>query len=161
MIGASKAERRQLTVRFCDLQSPTALSQQLDLEELRGVIRSYQDVCAGAVVRFDGYVAKYLGDGLDPDLLWLPSGPRGRPTTSSTWRFSDLEDMAKEYYAALDSSAGTQLDGVSGDRVLGLVAQAMGEDDGAVQHFEAPWPSAAKQVSDPSWPRLTATTGIR
>ena len=87
VIGASKAERRQLTVRFCDLQSPTALSQQLDLEELRGVIRSYQDVCAGAVVRFDGYVAKYLGR--DPDLLWLPSGPRGRPTTSSTWRFSD------------------------------------------------------------------------
>lgn len=46
--------------------------------------------------------------------------------------------MAKEYYAALNSSAGTQLDGVSGDRVLGLVAQAMGEDDGAAQHFEAP-----------------------
>ena len=89
VIGASKADRRQLTVRFCDLQSPKVLSQQLDLEELRGVIRSYQDVCAGAVVRFDGYVAKYLGDGLDPDLLWLPSGPRGRPTTSSTWRFSD------------------------------------------------------------------------
>ena len=39
--------------------------------------------------------------------------------------------MAKEYYTALDSSAGTQLDGVSGDRVLGLVAQTMGEDDGA------------------------------
>ena len=69
--------------------------------------------------------------------------------------------MAKEYYAALNSSAGTQLDGVSGDRVLGLVAQAMGEDDEAVQHYEAPWPSAAKQVSDPSWSRLTATTGIR
>jgi len=63
VIGASKAERRQLTVRFCDLQSPTAISQQPDLEELRGVIRSYQDVCAGAVVRFDGYVANYLGDG--------------------------------------------------------------------------------------------------
>ena len=66
VIGASKAEHRQLTVRFCDLRSPTALSQQLDLEELRGVIRSYQDVCAGAVVRFDGYVAKYLGDPPDP-----------------------------------------------------------------------------------------------
>ena len=69
--------------------------------------------------------------------------------------------MAKEYYAALDSSPGIQLDGVSSDRVLGLVAQTMGEDDGAVKHFEAPWPSAAKQVSDRSWPRLTATTGIR
>ena len=69
--------------------------------------------------------------------------------------------MAKEYYAALDLSAGAQLDGVSGDRVLGLVAQAMDEDDWAVQHFEAPWPSAAKQISDPSWPRLTATIRIR
>ena len=46
--------------------------------------------------------------------------------------------MAKEYYAALDSSAGTQLDGVSGDRVLGLVAQAMGEDDGAAHTLRPP-----------------------
>ena len=43
-----EAERRQLTVMFCDLQGSTALSQQLDPEELRDVIRSYQEVCAGA-----------------------------------------------------------------------------------------------------------------
>ncbi|PKB80189.1 MAG: hypothetical protein BZY88_09425 [SAR202 cluster bacterium Io17-Chloro-G9] len=49
---------------FCDLQGSTALSQQLDPEELREVIRSYQEVCAGAVSRFDGHIAKYLGDGL-------------------------------------------------------------------------------------------------
>ena len=61
---ASEAERRQLTVMFCDLQGSTALSQQLDPEELRDVIRSYQEVCAGAVTRFEGYIAKYLGDGL-------------------------------------------------------------------------------------------------
>ena len=58
------AERRQLTVMFCDLQGSTALSQQLDPEDLRDVIRSYQEVCAGAVGRFDGHIAKYLGDGL-------------------------------------------------------------------------------------------------
>ena len=46
--------------------------------------------------------------------------------------------MAKEYYAALESSAGTQLDGVSGDRVLGLVAQAMGEDDGLSNTLRPP-----------------------
>ena len=137
VIGASKAERRQLTVRFCDLQSPTALSQQLDLEELRGVIRSYQDVCAGAVVRFNGYVAKYLGDRI---LIYFgyPQAHEDDPQRAALGGLAILEDMAKEYYAALDSSAGTQLDGVSGDRVLGLVAQAMGEDDGAAQHFEAP-----------------------
>ena len=49
---------------FCDLQGSTALSQQLDPEELRDVIRSYQEVCAGAVAQFDGHIAKYLGDGL-------------------------------------------------------------------------------------------------
>ena len=61
---APEAERRQLTVMFCDLQGSTALSQQLDPEELRDVIRGYQEVCAGAVGRFEGHIAKYLGDGL-------------------------------------------------------------------------------------------------
>ena len=63
-VTAPEAERRQLTVMFCDLQGSTALSQQLDPEELRDVIRSYQEVCAGAVAQFDGHIAKYLGDGL-------------------------------------------------------------------------------------------------
>ena len=63
-VGPPDAERRQLTVMFCDLQGSTALSQQLDPEDLRDVIRSYQEVCANAVGRFEGYIAKYLGDGL-------------------------------------------------------------------------------------------------
>ena len=50
---ASDAERRQLTVMFCDLQGSTALSQQLDPEILRDVIRGYQEVCAGAVALRD------------------------------------------------------------------------------------------------------------
>jgi len=64
LASAPEAERRQLTVMFCDLQGSTALSQQLDPEDLRDVIRGYQEVCAGAVGRFDGHIAKYLGDGL-------------------------------------------------------------------------------------------------
>ncbi len=58
------AERRQLTVMFADLVGSTELSQCLDPEELRDVIRVYQDACAGAVSRYDGYVARYVGDGL-------------------------------------------------------------------------------------------------
>ncbi|NOT56629.1 MAG: AAA family ATPase [Deltaproteobacteria bacterium] len=57
-------ERRQLTVMFCDVVGSTALSTQLDPEELREVIRAYQKVCAAAIARFEGYLAKYLGDGL-------------------------------------------------------------------------------------------------
>ena len=59
-----EAERRQLTVMFCDLVGSTALSEQLDPEELREVVRAYQELCAGVIRRFGGYIAQYLGDGL-------------------------------------------------------------------------------------------------
>ncbi len=58
------AERRQLTVMFCDLVGSTALSTRLDPEDMRKVIRSYQDACSGAVARYDGFVAKFMGDGV-------------------------------------------------------------------------------------------------
>jgi len=58
------AERRQLTVMFCDLVGSTALSERLDPEDLRGVMRAYQDSCAAAIQRFDGHIAQTLGDGL-------------------------------------------------------------------------------------------------
>src|SRR5262249_58502657 len=58
------AERRQLTVLFCDLVDSTALAGQLDPEELRTVVRAYQEVCAKVIARFDGHIAQYLGDGL-------------------------------------------------------------------------------------------------
>src|SRR5713101_6476611 len=62
--GAPEAERRQLTVMFCDLVGSTLLSQQLDPEELRTVLLAYQEACAQAIRRFDGYLARYLDDGL-------------------------------------------------------------------------------------------------
>ena len=58
------AERRQLTVLFCDLVDSTALAGQLDPEELRAVVRAYQETCAKVIARFDGHIAQYLGDGL-------------------------------------------------------------------------------------------------
>jgi class 3 adenylate cyclase/tetratricopeptide (TPR) repeat protein len=58
------AERRQLTVLFCDLAGSTALSGRLDPEDMREVIRSYQDACSGVVVRYDGFIAKFMGDGM-------------------------------------------------------------------------------------------------
>src|SRR5712691_7107890 len=57
-------ERRQLTVMFCDLVGSTALSTQLDPEELRAVIQAYRETCATVIRRFDGHLAKYIGDGL-------------------------------------------------------------------------------------------------
>src|SRR5262245_31359094 len=56
------AERRQLTVMFCDLVDSTALSAQLDPEDLREVIRQYQETCTTVIQRYEGYIAQHLGD---------------------------------------------------------------------------------------------------
>jgi hypothetical protein len=58
------AERRQLTVMFCDLVGSTALASQLDPEDLREVIGAYHRAVAEIVAGFDGFVAKYMGDGV-------------------------------------------------------------------------------------------------
>src|SRR5215468_9324365 len=59
-----EAERRQLTVMFCDLVDSTKLSSQLDPEDLREVVQAYQQTCTDVIERYDGYVAQLLGDGL-------------------------------------------------------------------------------------------------
>ncbi len=60
----AQAERRQLTVMFCDLVGSTDLSGQLDPEDLREVVRAYQKTAEEIIRRFDGHIAQYLGDGL-------------------------------------------------------------------------------------------------
>src|SRR5262249_33241102 len=61
---AHDAERRQLTVMFCDLVDSTRLASQLDPEDYRTVVRAYQQTCAAVIQPFDGHIAQYLGDGL-------------------------------------------------------------------------------------------------
>jgi len=61
---ADEAERRQITVMFCDLADSTSLSGRLDPEDLRELIRAYQQVAGAVIQRFDGHVAQYLGDGV-------------------------------------------------------------------------------------------------
>ena len=68
---ALSAERRQLTVVFCDLVGSTALSGELDPEDLRGVIGAYNRCCTELIERNGGFVAKYMGDGV----LALSAGP--------------------------------------------------------------------------------------
>jgi class 3 adenylate cyclase/predicted ATPase len=58
------AERRHLTVLFCDLVGSTELSTRLDPEDMRDVLRDYQNACSRVVTHYDGYVAKFMGDGV-------------------------------------------------------------------------------------------------
>jgi class 3 adenylate cyclase/predicted ATPase len=60
----AEAERRQLTVMFCDLVGSTALAARLDPEDLREVIGAYHRRVAKVVGRYDGFIAKYMGDGV-------------------------------------------------------------------------------------------------
>src|SRR5215470_18314272 len=60
----AEAERRQLTVMFCDLVGSTALSARLDPEDLRGIITAYHGCCTELVEHNGGFVAKYIGDGV-------------------------------------------------------------------------------------------------
>ncbi len=62
--ASGDAERRQVTVLFCDMVGSTELSGRVDPEILGGLIRRYQDAVAGAIGRFGGYVAKFMGDGV-------------------------------------------------------------------------------------------------
>jgi class 3 adenylate cyclase len=61
---SADAERRQLTVMFCDLVGSTALSTRFDPEDLREVISAYQRAVTEVVTGFDGFVARYMGDGV-------------------------------------------------------------------------------------------------
>ena len=63
-------ERRHLSVLFCDLVGSTAIAAQLDPEEWRETIAGYHRAAAAAITRFDGYVAKYLGDGVMAYFGW-------------------------------------------------------------------------------------------
>ncbi|MDH3467638.1 MAG: AAA family ATPase [Gammaproteobacteria bacterium] len=63
-LPAASAERRHLTVVFVDLVGSAEMSAILDPEEMRELLAAYQDSCADVVTRFDGYIARYVGDGI-------------------------------------------------------------------------------------------------
>ena len=63
-VAGSAAERRHLTVLFCDLVGSASLSEQMDPEDFRDLLAAYQDTCATVVNHYDGVVARYVGDGL-------------------------------------------------------------------------------------------------
>jgi class 3 adenylate cyclase len=69
MARVAEAEHRQLTVMFVDLVGSTALASKLDPEDLREMIGSYHRWVADTISRFEGFVAKYMGDGV---LVYFP-----------------------------------------------------------------------------------------
>src|SRR6516225_569479 len=77
LVSGPEAERRQLTLMFCDLVGSTPLASRFDPEDLSEIIRTYHRTVADAIGRFDGFVAKYMGDGV---LTYFGSRRRMRMT---------------------------------------------------------------------------------
>ena len=63
-LAEAAGERRQLTVMFCDLIGSTALGEKLDPEDLRSLLHAYRTLCGDVIARYDGFVARYVGDGI-------------------------------------------------------------------------------------------------
>ena len=103
----AQAERRQLTVMFCDLVGSTALSTGMDPEDLRDVIASYQSRCSAAIRRYDGFVAKYMGDGI---LVYF-GYPRAHEDEAerSVRAGLDIVDAMAELNAAVPRPPGVEL----------------------------------------------------
>jgi class 3 adenylate cyclase len=106
----SEGERRQLTVMFVDLAGSTALAARLDPEDMGAVIRAYQQCCADVVRRWDGHVAKYMGDGVLVYFGW----PQAH------------EDDAERAVRAELAAAVVELDTPAGERLAARVGIATG-----------------------------------
>jgi class 3 adenylate cyclase/predicted ATPase len=107
-----EAERRQLTVLFCDLVGSTELSAKLDPEDLGQVIRAYHGACAEVVERWGGHVAKYMGDGVLAYFGW----PQAHE--------DEAERSVRAGLALIDALAG--LDTPAGEPLVARVGIATG-----------------------------------
>ena len=107
LAAAPEAERRQLTVMFCDLVGSTALSTGMDPEDLRDVIASYQSRCSASIRHYDGFVAKYMGDGI---LVYF-GYPRAHEDEAerSVRAGLDIVDVMAELNAAVPRPPGVEL----------------------------------------------------
>jgi len=114
-VVSAAGERRHLTVLFCDLVGSTEIAAQLDPEEWRETVAGYQRAAAEAITRFDGHVAKYLGDGV---MAFF-----GYPEAHD----NDAERAARAGLAILDAIA--KLNEQSGSQKL---SARVGIDSGAV-----------------------------
>ena len=79
---ATEAERRQLTILFCDVVGSTQLAETLDAEDLRNLLLSFQKVCAEVVQRHEGQIGLFIGDGVNAYFGY----PRAHDTLPATAR---------------------------------------------------------------------------
>ena len=154
----AEAERRQLTVMFCDLVGSTELSARLDPEDLREVMRRYQDAVAGVVVRFEGHVAKFLGDGVLAFFGW----PRAyedqaeRAVRSGLAAVEVVADLKTEDGQALQARVGI----ATGQVVIGDIVGEAATEAAAVAGETPNLAARLLEVASPGQVVIGATTRL-
>ena len=141
----ASAERRQLSVMFCDLVGSTALSARFDPEDLREVIGLYHRCVAATVARFDGFVAKYMGDGV---LVYF-----GYPQAHE----DDAERAVRAGLALIDAVSGLDTPEALAVRLgvasgLVVVGDLIGEGSAREQSVVGETPNLAARLQDLAGP---------
>jgi class 3 adenylate cyclase len=150
------AERRQLTVLFCDLVDSTALSSQLDPEEWREVVRAYQETCAKVIARYEGHIAQYLGDGLLVYFGWPQAHEDDAPRAVRAG-LGMVEAMG-QLNARMAQEHGVQLDMRLGIHTGQVV---VGEIGGGARHEQLALgepPNVAARLQDMAAPNTVVTS---
>ena len=142
---APELERRQLTVMFCDLVGSTALSHQLDPEDLLDVIRSYRKRASEVVARYEGFVARYIGDGI---LVYF-GYPHAHEDDAARAIHTGLEivDAFDQFEARPKAEPGTRLGvriGIATGRVV--VGDLVGEGGGETSMAMGETPNLAARL---------------
>ena len=140
-----QGERRHLTVMFCDLVGSTELSTRFDPEDLQDIIRSFQELCAKVVAEFDGFVAKYMGDGV---LIYFgyPRAHERDAERAARTALAILEAMP-DLGAALPHAQEVELAARIGiDTGLVVVGEAVGEGSAAELAVVGETPNVAARL---------------
>jgi class 3 adenylate cyclase len=114
------ADRRQLTVMFCDLVASTALAERLDPEELRELMQAYRKACDEVVARYKGHVAQYRGDGLMAYFGW----PSAHEDDAERSVRAALEIVQAVKAVPTDPPLGVRVGVATGMVVVGAVSRA-------------------------------------
>jgi class 3 adenylate cyclase len=137
----SEAERRQLTVLFCDLVGSTELSGRLDPEDMGRVIRAYQGACTKVVEHWGGHVAKYMGDGVLAYFGW-PQAHEDEAERSVRSGLAMIKALAE-----LETPAGTPLAARMGIATgLVMVGELIGEGAAQEQTVVGETPNLAARL---------------
>jgi class 3 adenylate cyclase/predicted ATPase len=152
----AEAERRQITVLFCDLVGSTAIAIELDPEDLSGVIRRFQHTSAAVIKHFGGYVGRFMGDGL----LAYFGYPQAHEDEAERAVRAGLEIVAKVGQLLLPSGAPLQVRvGIATGLVV--VGETIGEGSAQEQAVVGETPNLAarlQQLAAPNSVVIAAST---